>query len=63
MLSLVSTVSLKAEPIPLNVKVVLVGERLIYYLLSMLDSEFAELFKVAADFEERMDRSADTYLL
>lgn len=63
MLSLVSTVSLKPEPIPLNVKVVLIGERLIYYLLSTLDWEFPELFKVAADFEERMERSGDSQLL
>ncbi len=60
MLSLVSTVSLEPEPIPLNVKVVLVGERLLYYLLCSLDSEFSELFKVAADFEEHMDRGPDT---
>jgi predicted ATP-dependent protease len=45
------------------VKVVLIGERLIYYLLSQYDSEFGELFKVAADFEERMDRNGDTCLL
>ena len=63
MLSLVSTVSLDPEPIPLNVKVVLVGERLLYYLLSMLDSEFNELFKVAADFEEQIDRSTNADLL
>jgi lon-related putative ATP-dependent protease len=63
MLSLVSTVSLKPQPVPLNVKVVLIGERLIYYLLSQYDSEFGELFKVAADFEERMDRNGDTCLL
>jgi len=63
MLSLVSTVSLEPEAIPLNVKVVLVGERILYYLLSSLDSEFSELFKVAADFEERMDRNTDTHLL
>ena len=63
MLSLVSTVSLEPEAIPLNVKVVLVGERLLYYLLSSLDTEFGELFKVAADFEERMERNADSHLL
>ena len=63
MLSLVSTVSLEPEPIPLNVKVVLVGERLLYYLLCSFDSEFSELFKVAADFEEHMDRGPDTDLL
>lgn len=63
MLSLVSTVSLEPEPIPLNVKVVLVGERLLYYLLCSLDSEFSELFKVAADFDDDIDRSPVTELL
>ncbi len=55
-LSLISTVSLDLEPIPLNVKVALVGDRLIYYLLWQLDPEFAELFKIAADFDDQMDR-------
>jgi len=55
-LSLISTVSLEPEPIPLDVKVVLVGERPLYYLLSSLDPDFATLFKVAVDFEERMAR-------
>lgn len=63
MLSLVTAVSLEPEPIPLNVKVALVGERSLYYLLSSLDSEFDELFKVAADFEEHMDRSPESMLL
>jgi lon-related putative ATP-dependent protease len=63
MLSLVSTVSLEPEPVPLRVKVVLIGERMLYYLLSSLDPEFNELFKVAADFEERMERGADQDLL
>jgi lon-related putative ATP-dependent protease len=62
-LSLVSTVSLEPEPIPLNVKVALVGERVLYYLLYNLDPDFRELFKVAADFEEDMDRSPETQLL
>lgn len=60
MLSLVSTVSLDPEPIPLNVKVVLVGDRILYYLLYQLDPEFQELFKVAADFDDQMDRSAES---
>jgi lon-related putative ATP-dependent protease len=55
-LSLISTVSLEPEPIPLDVKVVLVGERYHYYLLHAYDPEFAELFKVAVDFEEHMPR-------
>ena len=55
-LSLVSTVSLAPQPIPLDVKVVLVGSRLVYYLLHAYDPEFAELFKVAADFEGDLER-------
>jgi lon-related putative ATP-dependent protease len=62
-LSLISTVSLEPEPIPLDVKVVLLGERLLYYTLSQLDPDFAELFKVAADFEDQMDRTPENHLL
>ena len=56
-LSLVSTVSLDPEPIPLNVKVVLIGDRLLYYLLYEFDPDFRELFKVAVDFEATTDRT------
>ena len=58
MYGLVSTVSLEPEPIPLDVKVVLVGDRMLYYLLSTNDPDFSQLFKVAVDFEEDMDRTA-----
>jgi len=60
MLGLISTISLEPEPIPLNVKVVLVGSRLLYYLLSEYDPEFPDLFKVEADFDRDMDRTEDT---
>ena len=63
MYSLVSTVSLEPEPVPLNVKVILFGDRLFYYLLHEYDPDFGELFKVAADFEERMERNAHTHRL
>ncbi len=59
-LGLVRTISLEPEPIPLDLKVVLLGERWLYYLLRELDPEFENLFKVQADFEEEMDRSEDT---
>ncbi len=52
--SLVSTVSLEPEPIPLDVKVILLGERSLYYLLTVYDPDFTELFKVAADFEDEL---------
>jgi lon-related putative ATP-dependent protease len=54
-LSLISTVSLQPEPIPLDVKVVLLGDRLLYYLLQQYDPDFDELFKVAADFNDEID--------
>lgn len=63
MYSLVSTVSLEPEPVPLNIKVILFGDRLFYYLLQQYDPEFGELFKVAADCEDRIERNADSHLL
>jgi len=60
MYSLVSTVSLEPEPIPLKVKVILFGERLLYYLLLAYDPDFGKLFRVAADFEEAFDRTPET---
>ena len=63
MYSLVSTVSLEPQPIPLETKVILFGDRIFYYLLQEYDPEFSELFKVAADFEERVERNPDTHLL
>lgn len=61
--SFVSTVQLQPEPIPLDVKVVLTGDRYIYYLLQQYDSEFASLFKVAADMSEDIARSNESTLL
>jgi len=63
LLSLASTVSLEPEPIPLDVKVVLIGAPVFYYLLAELDPDFKELFKVAADFEDRVDRTVETTAL
>jgi lon-related putative ATP-dependent protease len=53
----VSTVSLEPQPIPLDLKVILIGERIHYYLLDRYDPEFSELFKIAADFEDQIGRS------
>ena len=61
--SLVSTVSLEPEPVPLDVKVVLFGQRMFYYLLQEYDPEFKELFKVAADFEETIERTPENDFL
>src|SRR5215472_3325479 len=62
-LSLATTVSLQPEPIPLDVKIVLVGSPLLYYLLSQRDEDFPELFKIAADFDDRVVRDNDATLL
>ncbi|MDH3693089.1 MAG: AAA family ATPase [Gammaproteobacteria bacterium] len=58
-LGLISTISLEPEPVSLDVKVVLLGDRLLYYLLSQYDPEFRDLFKVAADFEDTLQRDAE----
>ena len=58
-LGFVSTTSLKPEPVPLDVKIVIIGERWLYYLLSMYDKEFSGLFKIAADFDDDVERSDD----
>ena len=57
-----TTVTLDPEPVPLDVKVVLVGERRLYDLLVQLDPEFADLFKVEADFEDRWVRTTGNEL-
>jgi lon-related putative ATP-dependent protease len=50
MLSLVNTVSLEPEAIPVDIKVILTGEPRLYHLLRTYDNEFDQLFKVSADF-------------
>jgi lon-related putative ATP-dependent protease len=62
MYSLFSTVSLEPESIPLNIKVIMVGDRKLYYQLLSLDDEFGKLFKVASDFEDEMDRNTEAQL-
>jgi len=58
--SMISTVSLAPEPVPLDVKVVLLGDRMLYYLLSAYDPDFLDLFKVQADFEEDLERNDES---
>jgi lon-related putative ATP-dependent protease len=62
-LSLVSTTSLEPDPIPLNLRVVLIGDRMLYTLLVLLDPEFSELFKLQADFEDVVDRTEDNLIV
>jgi lon-related putative ATP-dependent protease len=62
-LSMATTVTLQPEPVSLDVKVVLVGSPMIYYLLAAHDEDFASLFKIAADFDDRVERSSAATLL
>ena len=56
---LISTAGLKPEAIPLDTKVIILGTPYIYYMLYNLDPEYNELFKVKADFDNRMDRTEE----
>lgn len=56
---MITTIALQPEPIPLEVKVVLLGDRMLYYMIHQNDPDFGELFKVAADFDDQMERSLD----
>ena len=56
-LSLVSTTSLEPDPIPLDIRIILIGDRKLHMLMTQLDPEFAMLFKVQADFEDDIPRS------
>ncbi|HEY8034908.1 MAG TPA: ATP-binding protein [Methylobacter sp.] len=56
----ISTMTLKPEVIPLNIKVILVGSRDVYYLLEELDDEFNEMFKVLADFDDYITRNDES---
>jgi predicted ATP-dependent protease len=56
-LGLISTKGLRPAPVPLHVKVILVGPPILYHLLLVYDPDFSELFKVKAEFDTRMDRN------
>ncbi len=55
-LSMLNTITLEPDPIPIDLKVVLIGDRQIYHLLKAYDSDFGTLFKVVADFSESLPR-------
>ena len=61
--SFISTVTLDPEPIPLNLKVALLGDPMLYYLLMENDPESRELFRVASDFDNQMDRDSESQML
>jgi len=62
-IGLLTVKTLRPEPIPLNVKVIAIGDPIIYHQLYALDPDFRELFKVKADFDTTMDRNQDNIRL
>ena len=58
-LGFATTVSLEPDPIPLKIKLILFGDRYLYFLLAALDPELAEHFKVLADFENDFARTPE----
>ncbi|MBA3034606.1 MAG: AAA family ATPase [Gammaproteobacteria bacterium] len=59
LIGLSSTTQMEPQPVPLDVKVVLIGERLIYFLLAELDPDFAALFKINADMASEIERNPE----
>lgn len=56
-LGLGSTETLQPQPIPVDIKVILIGEPVYYYLLYAQDEEFQKLFKIKVDFDTEMNRN------
>ena len=55
-----SSASLKPEPIPIELKVILIGEPGLYYMLDSGDPDFGNLFKVLVDFDQDLPRNEET---
>ncbi|MCY4178572.1 MAG: ATP-binding protein [Endozoicomonadaceae bacterium] len=58
-LNFINTVSLSPEIIPLDVKIILIGSRQIYYLLQEHDHDFHQLFSILADFDSHIKRTPE----
>ncbi|NLC07306.1 MAG: AAA family ATPase, partial [Syntrophomonadaceae bacterium] len=58
-LNLGGAVTLDPQPIPINVKVILIGEPYLYHLLYTYDEDFRKLFKIKADFDTEIDRTRE----
>ncbi len=56
-LGLVAPQGLKPQPMPIHVKIILIGDGMLYQLLSAYDEDFWEIFKVKADFDFQLDRT------
>ncbi|MDX5371794.1 MAG: AAA family ATPase [Pseudomonadaceae bacterium] len=56
----IATVSLTPQLIPLQLKVIIIGSRQLYYTLQDLDSDFQEMFRVLVDFDEEIPVGDDS---
>ncbi|MFC1910082.1 AAA family ATPase [Chloroflexota bacterium] len=59
---LMATQGMKPEPMPVNVKIALIGDGYIYQLLSMYEDDFWELFKVKADFNSELEKTKENMM-
>lgn len=59
---LIAPQGMRPEPMPIKVKIVLIGDAMLYQLLSMQDEDFWELFKVKADFNFEIERTEKNML-
>jgi len=59
---LIAPQGMRPEPIPITVKIILIGDALVYQLLSMYDEDFWEIFKVKADFNFEIEKTEQNML-
>jgi lon-related putative ATP-dependent protease len=59
-LGFLTTRTLQPQPVPLDVKIILIGRPILHSLLQAYDEDFSELFKVKADFDSSMDRTEES---
>ncbi|HTY62272.1 MAG TPA: ATP-binding protein [Acidobacteriota bacterium] len=58
---IVPVAGMRPNPIPVNVKVIMIGHQMIYHELYSLDEDFRKIFKVKADFDSEMARDAHAF--
>jgi lon-related putative ATP-dependent protease len=56
---MVAMATLKPQAVPIDVKVILIGNPYLYYLMYNYDEDFGKLFKIHADFDTQMDSNED----
>ncbi len=55
----IPVITLKAEPVPVDIKIIMIGNPYLYHLLYNYDEEFKKLFKIKADFDTEMKRNKE----